>query len=123
LSPGSKGTWTEKVLYSFNHSSGGSVLFAPLTFDAKGNLYGSTYAGGTYSYGTIFELTPGTGGKRTETVLHSFDPNTGDGLISTAGVVLDKKGNVYGTTFEGGTSGNGIVFELSPSADDGLIHP
>lgn len=109
----SNGKWTEKVLHSFNHNSGGSVLFAGLTFDAKGNLYGSTYAGGAYSYGTVFELMPGTGGKWTEQVLHSFDPSTGDGLLSTAGVAFDKKGNLYGTTYEGGASGNGIVFEIS----------
>jgi uncharacterized repeat protein (TIGR03803 family) len=110
----SNGKWREKVLYSFNHNSGGSVLFAPLTFDAKGNLYSSTFVGGAYSYGTVFELMPGTGGKWTEQVLHSFDPSGGDGLLSTAGVVFDKKGNLYGTTYEGGASGNGIVFEISP---------
>ena len=109
----SNGKWAEKVLYSFDHS-GGSVLYAGLTFDAKGNLYGSTYVGGTYSYGTVFELTPATGGKWTEQVLHSFDPNTGDGLLSTAGIVFDKSGNLYGTTYEGGASGNGIVFEITP---------
>jgi uncharacterized repeat protein (TIGR03803 family) len=109
----SNGKWTEKVLYSFNHS-GGSVLYAGLTFDAKGNLYSSTYVGGAYSYGTVFELTPGTNGKWTEQALYSFDPNKGDGLLSTAGIVFDKKGNLYGTCYEGGASGNGTVFEITP---------
>jgi uncharacterized repeat protein (TIGR03803 family) len=114
LVPGTNGKWTEKVLHSFDHNTdGGSVLFAGLVFDAKGNLYGTTYVGGAYSFGTVFELMQGTNGEWTEKVLHSFNPNGEDGLFSTAGIILDNSGNLYGVTNAGGSSGNGVVFEIS----------
>jgi len=117
---GTNGKWTEKVLHSFDHNTdGGSVLFAGLVFDAKGNLYGTTYVGGAYSFGTVFELVPKTDGEWTEKVWHSFNPNGEDGLLSTAGIILDNSGNLYGATNEGGASGNGVVFEISPELEIG----
>jgi uncharacterized repeat protein (TIGR03803 family) len=115
LVPGTKGKWSEKVLHNFNHNTdGGSILYSGLIFDAKGNLYGTTYVGGAYSFGTVFELTPSGNGKWNEKVLHSFKPNGRDGLLSTAGIIFDQHGNLYSTTDEGGSSGNGVVFEISP---------
>ena len=120
LVPGTNGKWTEKVLHSFDHNTdGGSVLFAGLVFDAKGNLYGTTYVGGAYSFGTVFELVPRTNGEWTEEVWHSFNPNDEDGLLPTAGIILDNSGNLYGVTNEGGASGNGVVFEISPELEIG----
>ncbi|HEX8814327.1 MAG TPA: choice-of-anchor tandem repeat GloVer-containing protein [Terriglobales bacterium] len=113
LTGNGKGAWNEKILYSA-HPSGGSGLFAPLTFDASGDLYTSTVGGGAYTYGAVLELKPANGGAWTETLLHSFDPATGDGLQSTSGVVFDQNGNMYGTTEDGGTTGSGVVFEISP---------
>jgi uncharacterized repeat protein (TIGR03803 family) len=108
------GTWVEEVLYSFNHNNaGGSIPFSGV-LDKSGNLYGTTFVGGQYSFGTVFELTPGTNGTWTENVLHAFDPNGQDGLQSEAGVIFDTKGNLYGTTTVGGTGGNGAVFEVLP---------
>jgi uncharacterized repeat protein (TIGR03803 family) len=113
LTGNGKGGWTEKVLYSAR-STDGSVLFGPLSFDANGNLYTSTYAGGAYTYGAVIELKPANGGAWTESVLYSFNPKTGDGLQSASGVAVDSKGNLYGTTLGGGSSGDGVVFEVSP---------
>jgi len=121
LSPGTGGTWTEKVLYNFGAtSSDGALPIASLVLDSKGNLYGTTLAGGAYGLGTAFELSPGTGGKWTEKILYSFGVSLADGKIPEAGLIFDSKGNLYGTTSVGGTSdttyggGYGTVFELSP---------
>ncbi len=105
-------TGNETLLHSFGPPGGsdGSFPAAGLVLDAQGNLYGTTYEGGTYSYyGTVFKLD--TTGK--ETLLHSFGA-TGDGARPEAGLVLDAQGNLYGTTYEGGAYGLGVVFELSP---------
>jgi uncharacterized repeat protein (TIGR03803 family) len=58
LMPGSGGTWTETVVHSFGNGSDGSSPEAGLIMDASGNLYGTTNAGGTYGYGTVFEVSP-----------------------------------------------------------------
>src|SRR5882672_8399981 len=69
--------YTEKALYSFAGGTDGMGPWAGLTFDAAGNLYGTTYDGGdTTCYyqgcGTVFKLTPTSGGSWTETVLYAF---------------------------------------------------
>lgn len=111
LSPGKNGVWNEKVLHSFtSNGKDGFYPYTGLTFDGGGNLYGTTYQGGTHSNGTVFELSPGTRGRWTERVLHSFDGN--DGANPKAGLILDAGGNLYGTTQYGGTYSDGTVFEL-----------
>src|ERR1019366_8743737 len=113
LTPAAGGTWTEKVLHNFNNGgTDGTRPYARLTFDAAGNLYGTTYGGGAYnSYGTVFELTPAAGGTWTETVLWSFGNST-DGSYPWAGLIFDGAGNLYGTTSGGGTYGHGgTMFE------------
>src|SRR5208337_1811542 len=100
-----------------------------LIFDAHGNLYGTTSSGGPicpapngYSCGTVFELSPGEGGSWTETVLFSFNEDTATGNTTGAnpfGLIFDSHGNLYGTTYYGGSgssgsTGYGTVFELSP---------
>lgn len=121
LTPAAGGTWTEKVLYSFGASNvDGASPTAGVNFDAVGNLYGTTYAGGIYSYGTVFKLAPQSGGTWKESILHSFDVNGVDGANPTAAVIIDSEGNLYGTTEYGGAFGNGLhlgtVYELSPSS-------
>jgi uncharacterized repeat protein (TIGR03803 family) len=114
------GGWKEKVLHSFGNGTDGSRPQAGLIFDAAGNLYGTTGGGGTYEvYGTVFELTPTAGGGWTEKVLHNF--NGTDGAHSYAGLIQDAAGNLYGTTYDGGTYGFGTAFELtrSPRAGGG----
>jgi uncharacterized repeat protein (TIGR03803 family) len=56
LMPGG-GSWTETVVHSFGNGRDGSNPDAGLIMDASGNLYGTTNAGGTYGYGTVFEVT------------------------------------------------------------------
>ncbi len=81
-----------------------------LTFDATGNLYGTTAYGGICGHGTVFELTPNNG-KWTEKVLHNFNPNGKSGYDPSGGLILDNAGNLYGTTGLGGTDDSGVVFE------------
>src|ERR1022692_2196052 len=112
LTPGAGGTWTEKVLWSFGTGTDGSDPFGALIFDAAGNLYGTTSLGGTSHSGTAFELTPAGGGNWTESVAHSFGNGT-DGAAPAAGLLLDGAGNLYGTTYLGGSYGGGTVFRLN----------
>jgi uncharacterized repeat protein (TIGR03803 family) len=81
--------------------------------DKAGNLYGTTTAGGTScGCGLIYKLTPGSNGKWTYTVLHRF---TGfDGAGPNANLIMDSKGNLYGTTTTGGAGGYGVAFEITP---------
>jgi len=94
----------DKVLHSFSGGADGSAPQAGLIFDAAGNLYGTTFGGGTSSNGTAFELTPAAGGTWTEKVLHSFSGGA-DGSAPLAGVIFDAAGNLYGTTFRAGADG------------------
>ena len=115
LSPRAGGGWSERVQYSFT-GTGGRNPEGALTFDAAGNLYGTTAAGGANNNsGTVFELSP-KAGAWTEKVLYNFGANSTDGQFLYGGVTLDSAGNVYGVTGSGGTSGFGTVFELSPSS-------
>jgi hypothetical protein len=84
--------------------------------DKKHNLYGTTNSGGTSGYGTVFELVAPIekGGAWTETILHSFAHNTTDGFNPTGGLVMDTKGNIYGTTGGGGANLHGAVYEVTP---------
>jgi uncharacterized repeat protein (TIGR03803 family) len=125
LSPGANGQWTETVLYRFAGGTDGTAPFGGLIFDTAGNLYGTTYQGGTYAAGTVFELSPQPGGGWTEKVLYSFGNGT-DGYNPVAGLTMDRLGNLYGTTLYGGVSNNcfefsscGTVFELSPQPGGG----
>jgi len=113
------GRWTEKVLHSFSdNGKDGYQSYAGLTFDAAGNLYGTTYFGGTHGYGTVFELSPKTRGW-TETILYSFKGDGKDGYDLYSGVVFDKSGNLYGTTLWGGAYNYGTVYQLSRKARGG----
>jgi uncharacterized repeat protein (TIGR03803 family) len=95
----------------------GNFPLSALTFDAAGNLYGSTAEGaGSSSWGTVFELSPTTGFAWIETQLHVFSNSSTDGSFPGAGVVFDSAGNLWGTTTSGGPSFAGTVFKLSPSS-------
>ncbi|MGA8734645.1 MAG: choice-of-anchor tandem repeat GloVer-containing protein [Terriglobales bacterium] len=131
LTPKTGGGWNIIALHSFARNNDGSEPEAGLIFDTSGNLYGTTSGGiGCYGgpCGTVFRLSPSSRGWK-ETVLYRFKGGT-DGSLPLASVVLDEKGNIYGTTAEGGSSdcggGCGTVFKLSPNSDgswtETLIH-
>jgi uncharacterized repeat protein (TIGR03803 family) len=109
------GSWTFGVLYSFTGGSDGSQPLCGLIFDAAGSLYGTTRYGGDYGYGTVFELTPSSGGSWTESVLHSFTGT--DGSTPFEAPTFDAPGNLYGKTWAGGTQGLGVVYKLAPNSD------
>lgn len=105
---------TEKVLYSFKSGADANTPVSGLTFDALGNLYGTTQSGGAHNDGAVFQLTPGSGGKWSEKVLHSFTGNA-DGMSPLGGLIFDTAGNLYGTTSRGAL-GSGTVFTLIPGS-------
>jgi uncharacterized repeat protein (TIGR03803 family) len=106
-----------KVIYNYTGGSDGGDPATSLSFDSKGNLYGTTVVGGV-GYGAIFKLSPTKSGGWKETVLYSFTGG-GDGKNPYGGVILDKSGNLYGTTVAGGSGGVcagdgcGVVYELA----------
>ena len=121
VSPAS-GRWKETTLHRFGVREGdGALPYAGLVLDASGNLYGTTQYGGNQcgssTCGTVYELTPESGAKWKETVLHRFRNSKGDGAWPGAGALLmGGQGNLYGTTTNGGCCG-GVVYELTPQPD------
>jgi uncharacterized repeat protein (TIGR03803 family) len=107
------GGWTETVLYNFTGDGDGAYPLSGLAFDLTGHLYGTTHQGGLGGYGTVFKLTPKSGGGWTERVFHSFTGRR-DGAYPIADVVLDNKGRLYGTTPYGGRNNAGVVFVVEP---------
>jgi len=108
---------TETVLYSFGSGTDGAEPLGGLLADKAGNLYGTTFAGGTRNAGTIFEIAPGG----TETVLYSFTGKA-DGGYPTAGLIADKSGNLYGTTESGGEGRVGTIFEYAAGGAESVLH-
>jgi uncharacterized repeat protein (TIGR03803 family) len=107
----------ESILYNFGSiPNDGNEPFAGLVFNAAGDLFGTTEAGGSLSGGTVFELSHGVGNIWTEKVLHNFGlfNSGGDGAYPLGTPIFDSSGNLYGTTSYGGTNKFGTVFELSP---------
>jgi uncharacterized repeat protein (TIGR03803 family) len=120
LKPAGGGEWTEEILHSFvNDGVQGFSLFAGVTFDSAGSLYGTTALGGTGTNncptgcGTIFRLTPQADGSWSQTTLHNFQNNTWDGAYPNGNLALDVAGNIYGTTAAGGAYTQGTVFKLT----------
>jgi|SRR5208282_1628764 uncharacterized repeat protein (TIGR03803 family) len=110
---------TLTVLYSFTGSSDGGDPYAGLLRDAAGNLYGTTEFGGSSNDGVVFKISK-TG---KETVLHSFTGGVDDGgepLYSS--FYMDAKGNLYNVASQGGTSGEGVLYKLSPSGKLTVLH-
>jgi uncharacterized repeat protein (TIGR03803 family) len=114
LTPQSNGTWTQKLIYTFKGGADGAYPDSHLIIDQAGNIYGTTSRGGNHR-GTVFELSPGANGTWTEKILHRFVTNGVDGVYpGLGGLTFDASGNLFGTTSGGGSSNNGIVFEITP---------
>ena len=116
---------TETVIYNFSGEMDGAGPSAGMIFDAQSNLYGTTLEGGGGSLcskgvfpgcGTVFKLDP----NGTETVLYRFTGGAdGAGPLS---LVLDNKGNLYGTTVEGGASNRGTVYEITAAGTEEVLY-
>lgn len=117
LTPGKNNTWTESVIHSFQgyaKKDGTYPYYAGVTVDASGNVYGSTYQGGSsaannLNYGTVYKLAAGT---YKESVLWSFG-TSGDGYYPYHEPIF-VNGKLYGTTYVGGLHGQGVVYEITP---------
>ena len=112
LGGGAAAAPAESVLHAFTYGDRANPQ-AGLYRDSSGNLYGVASSGGAMGAGVVFKLAPdGTN----YTVLYSFcaQPNCADGTLPQAGLFRDNSGTLYGTTANGGASGNGVVFKLAP---------
>lgn len=105
------------VLYNFTGGTDGLCPLGNLVRDSAGNLYGTTYRGGTYGFGTVYKVTP----SGAETILYSFTGGL-DGSFPAAGLVRDTKGNLYGTTTGGGPRASGTVFAVAPGGKETVLH-
>jgi uncharacterized repeat protein (TIGR03803 family) len=105
-------------LYNFTGNPDGAYPYAGLIRDTAGNLYGTTLEGGSSNSGTVFKLDA----SGTETVLHNFAGGPSDGAYPYAAVVMDTKGNLYGTTYECGPSNDGTVYKLSSTRKETVLH-
>jgi hypothetical protein len=123
--PASHAAAAEKVLFEFDYTTGFNPV-SGLIFDAKGNLYGTVPdSGGTNYGGNVFELSPAPDGTWTEQILYTFGSSPTDGNTPESGLIMDAAGNLYGTTYFGGTgsctdgpyTGCGTVFELVPGSN------
>ncbi|MGA8442775.1 MAG: choice-of-anchor tandem repeat GloVer-containing protein [Candidatus Sulfotelmatobacter sp.] len=99
-----------RTLYSFTgYPTDGQHPLAGVIRDKQGNLYGTTDGGGPSNDGTVFKITP----SGEETVLNSFVKGS-DGVNPHGSLILDAKGNLYGTALYGGAFGDGVLFKVIP---------
>ena len=126
LVPSASG-YSVRALHHFGGGPDGTWPLAGLVSDRNGSLYGTTYYGGaTGNNGTVFRITPSESGY-SESVLYSFRGFPSDGAQPVAGLTIDAKGALYGTTLSGGVGRYeyGTVFKLTPSGSsyrESVIH-
>lgn len=110
---------TKSLLYSFAGGTDGQFpdSFPRLTMDKAGNLYGTTTSGGTSNHGVVFKIAP----DGTETVLYAFQGGD-DGAKPLAGVIADRKGNLYGTTTSGGAFDGGTLYRITAKGRFKVLH-
>lgn len=111
-------TGVETVVYSFGANNADGAYPEHLILGSDGNFYGTTLNGGAHSQGTVFEVTP-TGA---ETVLYSFGASTTDGTQANSVLQGFIDGNFYGTTFAGGSYGDGTVFKITSAGVETILH-
>jgi len=110
-------TGHETVLYNFTGGVDGASPYGGVIRDSAGDLYGTTYYGGTANQGVVYKL-DATG---KETVLYNFTGRA-DGGSPSADVIRDSAGNLYGTTYYGGTAGYGVVYKLDATGDETVLY-
>ena len=107
LAKGTNGRWNEAVLYDFPNPANGSNPTSGVIFDRAASVYGTTGGGDSAcsgGCGVVYQLTPTDTGKWKYTVLHKF---TGQDGFYPGGVILDRKGNLYGTAYN-------VIYEITP---------
>jgi uncharacterized repeat protein (TIGR03803 family) len=122
LTPNNTGSpWSETIIHNFTGSPDGNYPLSGVILGPSGVLYGATAGGGLSDTscgaypgcGTVFQLTNGSSGW-TETILHSFAPTGGDAINPNPGPLLERGGNLYGTTYNGGADNEGAVYAIHP---------
>jgi uncharacterized repeat protein (TIGR03803 family) len=118
------GLWAaqEQNLYSFGNAPDGNYPAASLTIDRNGNLYGTTLEGGMFGAGIVFQLSPANG-HWVNTILYNFcrQNSCEDGSSPYGSLILDSRGNLYGTTYQGGAYGYGVAFELKKTPNGAWV--
>lgn len=115
-------TGDETVLYDFKSPGYGIDYVSPLTPDGHGDYFGTTEVGGS-GHGTIYELKPdGRGGFR-ETTLHAFTGYLDGGTPVFTPLIVDKDGDVFGITLDGGPNGHGVAYEMHRSGKSWVVRP
>jgi len=110
--PGTNGTWTFVPLHEFVGTPDGAFPYGGVIADPRGDLFGTTYYGGTTGNGAVFELRRHPDGKYDEHVLYGF-ANGSDGANPTSALAFDPAGDIFGTTSAGGGScGCGTIFKI-----------
>ena len=112
ISPNGNSGWDETVLHVFQGKPDGQQPFCNIAIDAHGNLYGTTPVGGPNQDGVVFQLIPKGDGTYLFRTLYAFTGGT-DGAGPYRGVIIDKAGNLYGTTNFDGANSYGTVFKLT----------
>jgi uncharacterized repeat protein (TIGR03803 family) len=108
----------ETVLHAFDDvTPDGYQPQAGLVGDSAGNLFGTTFFGGVFGFGTVFQIDPAG----TYTALYSFGADPKDGIFPNSDMILDAAGNLYGTTSRGQVN-QGTVFKLSPAGVETILH-
>jgi uncharacterized repeat protein (TIGR03803 family) len=108
---------TFKVVHNFTGGNDGGGPLSGFIVDSAGNLYGTTNSGGPTNHGLVYKLNK----SGAQTVIYNFADGT-DGAYPYGALVRDKTGNLYGTTYGGGASGAGTVFEVSPAGRETVLH-
>jgi uncharacterized repeat protein (TIGR03803 family) len=112
-----QGNVKETTLYTFTGGADGGNPYGGLVRDAAGNLYGTTFYGGTANMGVVFKVSKS--GK--QTVLYTF-PGKPDAAYPGSDLLLDKAGNIYGASYYGGVSGFGAIFKLTKSGKESVLY-
>ena len=109
--------WTQSVIYNFTGGNDGYGPGSGVTFDNRGNMYGTTPVGGAKGYGTIWQLKPQANGRWQFRLVHTFTGGADGGTGSAGRFLIDKVGNLYNVATVGGIYGSGTAYELTPAAN------